>query len=148
MHLSGPIEHYPHTVSRLCRHPLWPHPFQHTLTRTPSCTSFPSHNHEPHTPSLNILFTCLTPLSGLVATRTEFMPETASSATHSLFLGFRLPDISLYPEFRASWTRRLHFPELRAHDLRSYVTFFSGYEQCISIPRSLARVRLWLRTQT
>ena len=40
----------------------------------------------------------LTPVSGLVATRTKFMPETASSTTHSLFLGFCLPDISLYDQ--------------------------------------------------
>ena len=102
------------------------------MSTLPSCTSFHFSRPQSHAPVSHPSYT--PPVSGLVATRTKFMPETASSAIHSLFPGFRLLVISLYDflvywllsqqdslsiafhisESRASWIPRLRFPEFRA----------------------------------
>ena len=106
----------------------------HSLSPAARHFTSPDHNHTYLCHTLLILFTPLTPVSGLVATRTKFMTKTASSAIHSLFPGFRLLVISLYDflvywllsqqdslsiafhisESRASWIPRLRFPEFRA----------------------------------
>ena len=102
----------------------------HSLSPAARHFTSPDHNHTYLCHTLLILFTPLTPVSGLVATRTKFMTKTASSAIHSLFPGFRLLVISLYDflvywllsqqdslsiafhvsESHASWIPRLRFP--------------------------------------
>ena len=162
-------------MSRLCRHPLRPRPLQHTLTAAlhPTHQSRPlsqlhfisllqiTHTwhvptYTPHSLHSDVWSRRYTgkvnardgqPHESLIA------PEIPPAVYQPLRVPVRLASISArflvrcLPRQRAQCLLDLTpaLPRARDHDLRSYVTFLSGYEPYSSVPRpcgELNRVRL------